>query len=140
MRRLPWSLVLMFCIAACRNDYAGHTQTRNAQLAAPSGRTLRIATAKDLTRLYAASELRDWKLKASAAGPDCGVLIVETPVAMERTMIDAMHHAVGSYRISDTSIDELAHERGFRGVLYKEGSGRLWPHGNVGEGTPAPCH
>ena len=67
-------------------------------------------------------------------------VFVQTPVVMERTMVDAMHYGLGSYRISDTSIDELYRARGFRGVLYKDGSKRLWVYGEVTEGAPAPCH
>ncbi|HYR29742.1 MAG TPA: hypothetical protein VEU30_14835 [Thermoanaerobaculia bacterium] len=135
MRPLASIVILLFAAVACRNE---RTVAASALSIEPR-RELRIATARDLTSLYAASALGEWNVNATAAGPDCTILFVQTPVTMERTMVDAMHYGLGSYRVSETSIDQLYRARSFRGVLYKDGSRRLWAYGDVAEGVPQPC-
>lgn len=95
------------------------------------------------TQRYAQSRLARWNVHASAAGRDCAVLFVETSMILEDTMIEAMHYGAGAYDIHEGGVQQFLRERAFRGVAYKDRSGRLWTYGAV---TPAeaerlaPCH
>lgn len=104
---------------------------------------LRVRDADLFTQRYAQSRLARWNVRASAAGKDCAVLYVETSMILEDSMIEAMHYGAGAYDIHDGGVQQFLRERAFRGVAYKDRSGRLWTYGAV---TPteaerlARCH
>jgi hypothetical protein len=81
------------------------------------------AAARLFTQRYAQSRFRAWHVRATAAGRDCDVLLVETSIVLEDSMIEAMHY--------DGGVQRFCREGSFRGVAYKDSSGRLWTYGGV---------
>jgi hypothetical protein len=107
-------------------------------------RQVLVSAAKYLTARCADSRLRGWNVKADAAGSDCRVLYVRTSVVLEDAMIEALHYGAGAYAtIGRGGIDQFSSESAFRGVAYKDASGRIWTYGNVSLDEAEelePCH
>lgn len=95
---------------------------------------IHVKHADAFTQRYAKSRLARWNVQATAAGRDCAVLMVETSMILEDSMIEAIHYGAGAYDIHDGGVQQFLRERAFRGVAYKDRSGRLWTYGAV---TPA---
>ena len=89
------------------------------------------AAANFLTDRYAHSRFAGWNVRASARGRDCDVLLVETDMLMEDSMVEAMHYGAGAYGVVDGGVQRFCRDRAFRGVAYKDSSGRIWAYGNV---------
>ena len=101
-----------------------------------------VAAADTFTTLYSRSRLSGWKVQARAASADCSVLLIETSIIMEASMIEAMHYGSGAYDVYDGGVQRFYRDRGFRGVAYKDSSGTIWTYGGVTEReaeTLAPC-
>jgi hypothetical protein len=96
-------------------------------------REARIASARLFTQRYSRSRLSGWHVHASAAGADCAVLFVDVPIVMEDSLIEAMHYGAGAYDVYEGGIHQFSRERSFRGVAYKDVSGRVWTYDAVAE-------
>lgn len=133
------AMIMVF--AACSSDVSPEAAvTRGTQPPAQPQRGARVVAAAELTRLYANSRLKDWQVRASVTGADCRVLLVQTPVIMEKTMVEAMHYGRSTYSVDGRSIDQFSHERQFRGVAYRDGSGNVWTFGEItNDETEPPC-
>lgn len=90
-----------------------------------------VAAANVFTNRYAHSRFARWNVRASARGRDCDVLLIETGLVMEDSMIEAMHYGAGAYGVIDGGVQRFSRDRSFRGVAYKDSSGRIWAYGNV---------
>jgi hypothetical protein len=90
-----------------------------------------VAAANVFTARYAHSRFAGWKVRASARGRDCDVLLVETDMVMEDSMVEAMHYGAGAYGVIDGGVQRFCRDRAFRGVAYKDSSGRIWAYGDV---------
>ena len=90
-----------------------------------------VAAANVFTNRYAHSRFARWNVRATARGRDCDVLLVETDMVMEDSMVDAMHYGAGAYGVVDGGVQRFYRDRAFRGVAYKDSSGRIWAYGNV---------
>jgi hypothetical protein len=90
-----------------------------------------VADANVFTNRYTHSRFAGWKVRASARGRDCDVLLVETDMVMEDSMVEAMHYGAGAYGVVDGGVQRFCRDRSFRGVAYKDSSGRIWAYGNV---------
>jgi hypothetical protein len=90
-----------------------------------------IVAANAFTQRYAHSRFAGWKVRASARGRDCDVLLVETDMVMEDSMVEAMHYGAGAYGVVDGGVQRFYRDRAFRGVAYKDSSGRVWAYGDV---------
>jgi len=124
------ALFLMIVAAAC--DSNPHPATVNAH----------VVAANALTREYAQSRLARWSLKARAAGSDCDVLFVETPMILDDALVEALHYGAGAYAIHIGGVDRFCRERAFRGTAYRDRSGRVRTFGEVGSAEAAglkPC-
>ena len=97
----------------------------------PNEDVVRVTDASQFTRRYAHSRLAAWNVRASAAGTQCDVLLVETSIIMEESMVDAIHYGAGAYGVYEGGVQRFCRERAFRGVAYKDSSGRIWTYGNV---------
>jgi hypothetical protein len=97
-------------------------------------RDLRVGAASLFTRRYSQSRLSGWNVRATAAGGDCGVLLVETSVLMEDSMVEALHYGAGAYGVVDGGVQRFSRDRSFRAVAYKDSSGRVWTYGDVTAG------
>jgi hypothetical protein len=91
----------------------------------------RVVAAQLLTSDCAASRLSALKVHASAAGSDCGILFIETPMVLEGAIVEAMHYGNGAYELYHGGFYQFSRARAFRGVTYKDGSGEVWFYGNV---------
>ena|ERR1041385_9045787 len=87
--------------------------------------------ARTVTRDCAGSRLADWNIRASAAGSDCAVLLIETPVILEDAVIVSIHYGTRGYGVFQGGVNQFSREKTFRGVAYKDGSGQLWFYGNL---------
>lgn len=100
----------------------------------------RITAAATFTKDYEQSRLRNWKIRASAAGTGCDVLFVETGIILEDSMIEALHYGAGDYEIYPGGIQQFFGDRGFRGVAYKDASDHIWTYGAINEGEAQTIH
>jgi hypothetical protein len=99
----------------------------------PPKHDLHVTAANVFTQRYAHSRFAGWKVRASASGSGCDVLLVETSVIMEDSMVEAMHYGAGAYGVVDGGVQQFSRDHSFRGVVYKDSSGRIWTYGGVTE-------
>jgi hypothetical protein len=92
----------------------------------------RIVSARFLTQKYSQSRLAVWNVRASAAGRDCDVLLVDTSVIMEDSMVEALHYGGGSYNVIENGgVERFCRARSFRGVAYRDSTARIWAYDGV---------
>ena len=89
----------------------------------------RITAATSFTERFSKSRFATWHVRAKAAGDDCGVLLVETSLIMDESMIEAMHYGAGAYDVYRGGVQQFCRERAFRGVVYRDPSLRTWTYG-----------
>ena len=99
----------------------------------PRKRDAHVVAADLFTQRYAHSRFAGWKVHARAIGSNCDVLLVETSVIMEDSMVEALHYGAGLYGVVDGGVRRFSSDRCFRGVAYKDFSGRTWTYGAVTE-------
>ena len=97
----------------------------------PSAADRRVAAAREVTHRYARSRLGPWNLRASAAGRDCDVLLVDTSIIMEDSMVEALHYGGGAYDVDGGGVERVCRVRAFRGVAYKDAVARVWTYGEI---------
>ena len=90
-----------------------------------------VTAANVFTNRYAHSRFARWNVRASARGRDCDVLLVETDMVMEDSMVEAMHYGAGAYGVVDGGVQRFYRDRSFRGVAYKDSSGHIWAYGDI---------
>lgn len=95
-----------------------------------SPREERIAAALLLTRQCAVSRLAKWNIHGVAAGPDCSVLLVETSMVLDDSLVEAIHYGTGPYAVVDGGVRQFS-ARSFRGVAYRDRIGRVRTYGNL---------
>ncbi len=88
-----------------------------------------LAAAHDFTDRYAHSRLSAWKIHAGAAGGDCAVLTVDVSIILDESMVEAMHYGAGAYAVYGGGVERFVRDRDFRGVAYRDASGRQWAYG-----------
>ena len=89
----------------------------------------RIDAAGVFTERYAHSAMSRWKIRANAAGSDCAVLLVQTSIVLDDSMVEAMHYGAGNYDVYAGGAQQFSTERNFRAVAYKDVTGRVWRFG-----------
>jgi len=119
MKRAITLLLLTLLANACESDRPNTPHNEH------------IAAAGMFTDRYAHSRLAHWDIRARAAGADCGVLLIETAIVMEDSMVEALHYGGGAYDVYEGGAQQFWRDRGFRGVAYKDGTGRVWTYGDV---------
>lgn len=101
-----------------------------------------VTAASALTRKYAQSRFEKWNVRATATGRDCSVLLVETSIVLDESMVEAMHYGIGPYALEGRGLQNFSQEGGFRGVVYKDPTDRVFPYGDLRNENPrflAPC-
>ncbi|HYO76111.1 MAG TPA: hypothetical protein VE010_06570 [Thermoanaerobaculia bacterium] len=101
-----------------------------------------VAAAAMFTERYAKSRLADWKVRGKAAGTDCTVLLIETAVPLNDTVVEALHYGAGAYDVFSGGIHYFSRERAFRAVTYHDSIGGVWTFGAVTvdeAGSLKPC-
>ena len=142
--------VVLVLVGACTGKAESTASTttvvpvRGAALPRRAGNTgTRVAAAGVLTSGYAQSPLSGWNVHARAAGPDCGILLVEIGVIMEDSMIEAMHYGIGAYAgVYEGGVQRFYRDRAFHGVAYRDASSRVWTYGSVSQDASVnltPC-
>ena len=96
-----------------------------------SPREERIAAASLLTRHCAASRLAKWNLRGIAVGADCSVLLVDTSMVLDDSLVEAIHYGTGPYAVVDGGVRQFTRLRAFRGVAYRDRIGRVRTYGNL---------
>jgi hypothetical protein len=125
MKRLLILLVLAACESHPRQDDA------------------HITAANLITQRYSQSRLARWNVRATAAGDGCDVLFIRSSVIMTDSMVEAMHYGAEPYSVYRGGVQLFSRERAFRGVTYKDSSGRLWTYGALSAAEAArlgSCH
>ncbi|HXH94687.1 MAG TPA: hypothetical protein VNN25_24135 [Thermoanaerobaculia bacterium] len=97
----------------------------------PSPREERIAAASLLTRRCAASRLANWNIRGVAAGADCSILLVDTSMVLDDSLVEAIHYGTGPYAVVDGGVRQFTRLRAFRGVAYRDRIGRVRSYGNL---------
>jgi hypothetical protein len=113
-----------------------------SKIPSPPTQQARISAADLFTQRYAQSRFAGWKIHAHASGHDCDVLFVETGVIMEDSMVEAMHYGAGAYGVVEGGVQRFSRDRSFRGVAYRDFSGRVWTYGAITTAEPGilkPC-
>jgi len=119
MTRFPLLVSIAVLVAACESNPK------------PSPNDLRAAAARVFTQRYSHSRLAAWNVRASAAGRDCDVLLVDTSIIMEDSMVETLHYGGGSYSVISGGVEHFCRERSFRGVAYRDSTARIWVYGGV---------
>lgn len=112
-------LAFLLCAAGCTSEPQPATSPDH------------VAAANRFTEDYSRSRLSKWNLRAHASGTDCKVLFVETSMILEDSLVEALHYGAGAYAVYDGGVHRFCRERSFRGVAYRDRSGRVWPFGEV---------
>jgi hypothetical protein len=134
-RRIGMNSVIVLIALSCQPGSIIRPQSPQKEM--------RVTAANNLTGVYARSRMSAWKVRAQARGTDCAILFVETPIILEESMVDALHYGAGKYDIYNGGVQQFCRDRSFRGVAYKDGSGRVWAYGALSQHeaeTAAPCH
>lgn len=97
----------------------------------PAPHDVHVAAAAWFTAKYAQSRLARWNVRASAMGGDCDVLFVDTSLVMEDSLVDTLHYGAGAYAVVDGGVDGFCRRNRFRGVVYRDPSGRRWTYGDL---------
>jgi hypothetical protein len=97
----------------------------------PSPREDRVVAASQLTGRCAASRLAKWNIRGAAAGTDCSVLLVDTSMVLEDSLVEAIHYGTGAYAVVDGGVRRFTRDRAFRGVVYRDRTGHLWTYGDL---------
>ncbi len=97
----------------------------------PTGNAAHTGAAMRFTRQYAHSRLSDWKIRATAAGDRCDVLLIETSIMLEDSMVDALHYGAGEYGVYTGGIQRFSTEHEFRSVVYKDSTAHVWIYGDI---------
>jgi len=92
-----------------------------------------VTAAALLTQRCAAPPYTAWHIHATAAGSDCSVLVLQAEIILEDSMIEALHYGAGAYNTLPRGVKQFTADHAFRGVIYKDVSGRSWPYGAVTE-------
>lgn len=114
MRRIAL-LTLSLVLVACSSE--------------PDVELARIHAADAFTQRYSHSRLGKWNVRASAAGTDCGVLLVQTGIILDASTVEALHYGTGAYDVYTGGVERFSKDSRFRGVAYQDSSGRIrWPY------------
>ena len=102
-----------------------------------------VSTASMLTQRYSRSKFEKWNVHASAAGRDCRVLLVETSIILDDSMVEAMHYGAGAYAVDGRGMQHFSREGSFHGVVYRDQTDRVWTYGDLRQEEPrsiTTCH
>lgn len=117
--------ILLCALVACESHNDGH-----------------VTAATSFTRQFEKSRFSRWQVRAKAAGEHCDVLLVETSLNLDESMIEAMHYGAGRYDVYRGGVQQFSRDRAFRAVVYRDPSLRTWTYGatNAVEAeTLRPC-
>ncbi len=127
MSQRSLSLILLLLAAAGCDTNRSPGQPRPHSAAPDTAH--HIAAAHDFNDRFAHSRLAAWKVRAVAAGSDCDVLSVDVSIILDESMVEAMHYGAGAYEVYGGGVDRFVRDRSFRGVTYRDASGRQWAYG-----------
>jgi hypothetical protein len=126
MTRMTTTIALLLALASCG---APRAHRHNAH----------VDAATLLTDRYAHSRIARWGVEATAAGRDCGVLLVRVPVVLDDSMIEWLHYGAGRYGVTEGGVRRFYRDKNFRGVVYRDATGRVWTY-DVSEAEAVVMH
>jgi hypothetical protein len=91
----------------------------------------RITAARWLTHRYSQSRLSSWNMRVAAIGNRCSVLLIQTSIDMDETLVESLHYGAGAYDIYPGGVNGYCRARDFRGVAYRDRSQNVWTYGTV---------
>ena len=91
-----------------------------------------VSAASMLTQRYSHSKFEKWNVRARAAGRDCRVLLVETSIILDDSMVEAMHYGAGNYAVEGRGMQHFSRESAFHGVVYRDQTNHVWTYGDLG--------
>jgi hypothetical protein len=97
----------------------------------PTPEENRMTAANWLTNRYSQSRLSSWNLHAGAIGNGCSVLLIQTSIDLDDTLVESLHYGAGSYDIYPGGVNGYCRARDFAGVAYRDRSARIWAYGAV---------
>jgi hypothetical protein len=127
MLRTGLLLIALFLVTACEQN-PNH---------------VRVSAAGVFTDRYSESSLSKWKVRANAAGADCSVLLIETGVLLDDTLVESLHYGAGDSDLWAGGVQQFCRERAFSGVVYRDRAGRVWTYGEITPleaGSLEACH
>ncbi|MFP5246841.1 MAG: hypothetical protein ACLGH0_09110 [Thermoanaerobaculia bacterium] len=101
-----------------------------------------IVAASAFTQQYSGSNLAKWNIHAYAAGERCDVLLLEIPVILDIKTVEALHYGAEPYAIIAGGVEQFRRLHGYRAVVYRDVTSRVWPFGEITEAEGArllPC-
>jgi hypothetical protein len=95
--------------------------------------TLIACSAQPVSREVTAADLftrahRKHRLQAAVAGSDCRVLLIAIETQFDNDLVESIHYGTGDYGAFG-GVEQFAHDRGFRAVVYRDPSDGLWTYG-----------
>jgi hypothetical protein len=130
-------LALFVFAAAGTSNVSTPPRMTNAAVSTPSAlplrplqRNVRVQAATLFTDRYSQPPFTEWHIHASAAGRDHSMLLVQVGVILDESMVEAMHYGTGAYD-KYGGVQRFSIEQTFRGVLYRDVSGKCWRYGKV---------
>lgn len=102
-----------------------------------------VIAANAFTKQYSQSRLARWQVRASAAGDDCTILLVQTSIILEDSLVEALHYGTGAYAVYKGGVQQFYREGAFRAVAYRDSTGRVWTYGATTAAEAQslkPCH
>jgi hypothetical protein len=128
MRRLFGTALLCLTLAACETETpaAPPPPLPLTKSSAPYREA-----ARRLTQRYINSPMASWDMRASAAGAGCNVLLIETGMVMETSLVDAIHYGVAAYSFLPGGVKQFGRTNSFRAVAYKDASHYVWKYGDI---------
>ncbi|HEX8617247.1 MAG TPA: hypothetical protein VF911_06655 [Thermoanaerobaculia bacterium] len=88
-----------------------------------------VVAAENFTQRCSKSRLAPWNVRAAAAGADCEILVVQTSIILEDSLVEALHYGTGNYGIYDGGVQNFSRNSEFRAVAYKDSTGAVWTYG-----------
>ena len=110
MKRLPVAGVLLALLACDFDPRADRS----------------VHAALECTELYAEHDLR-----ASAAGDDCLVLLMQAETRLSDATVESIQYGTGDVAGYDGGVQQFLEDRRFRAVVYEDADGGLWTFGSI---------
>jgi hypothetical protein len=84
-------------------------------------------TAADVAEAFTRQHAKH-NLSASVAGSDCRVLLITIESTFDDELVESIHYGTGGYEAFGGA-EQLARDRRFRAVVYRDSTGELWTYG-----------
>jgi hypothetical protein len=98
---------------------------------------LYVIASEELTMRYTRTPV---EIRATAAGGDCLVLLVQSKTPLNDNTVEALHYGSPDYKGYPGGVRQFAIDHEFRGVAYRDAHGTLWTFGSTSEKEAREVH